>query len=119
MGLPGKCRRKGRGEKMLNEDAISRVQEMETILNGCRAELDALSAAIGRYADLLQEQRKLFRYYGSLEWHADREADEDGELPCNLPRGVLSEDAVYDLITDSIDTADRMQELSEEIRMGL
>ena len=104
---------------MQTEETIARVREMETILNGCRAELDALSAAIGRYADLLQEQRRLFLYYGSAEWHADREADEDGELPCNLPRGVLSEDAVYDLITDSLDTADRMQELSEEIRRQL
>ena len=32
--------------------------------------------------------------------HDDFEADEEGKLPADLKRGVLSEDAVYDLITE-------------------
>ena len=39
-------------------------------------------------------------YYESGLWRTDFEADEAGELPADLKRGVLSEDAVYDLITD-------------------
>ncbi len=39
-------------------------------------------------------------YYGSY-WMKDFEADEAGRLPEDLKRGVLSEDALYDLLTDN------------------
>ena len=37
-------------------------------------------------------------YYTSGEWREDYEADERGELPPDLKRGVLSQDALYDLL---------------------
>ena len=104
---------------MPNEEAIARVREMENLLNECRRETDAFAAALFRYAGLREQRVRLFRYYGSGKWHADREADEAGELPSSLPRGVLTEDAVYDLIADSRDAAVRMLELSAEILKGL
>lgn len=36
--------------------------------------------------------------YESGEWREDYEADERGELPPNMKRGVLSQDALYDLL---------------------
>ena len=44
--------------------------------------------------DLLEE------YYTSGEWRNDYEADEAGLLPSDLKRGVLSQDGVYDLLTE-------------------
>ena len=44
--------------------------------------------------------RKLVAYYDSGEWRSDYQADEDGLLPENLKRGVLSEDGIYDLLAD-------------------
>ena len=44
----------------------------------------------------------------SPQWMKDFEADEAGKLPADLKRGVLSEDAVYDLITDHHALAVRM-----------
>ena len=41
----------------------------------------------------------------------DYEADEAGELPKDLKRGVLSEDAVYDLITENNALRIRMMKL--------
>ncbi|MBQ3516767.1 MAG: DUF4298 domain-containing protein, partial [Lachnospiraceae bacterium] len=38
-------------------------------------------------------------YYGSDIWRKDYEDDESGKLPADLKRGVLSEDAVYHLLT--------------------
>ena len=35
----------------------------------------------------------------SGQWLRDYEADERGELPVGLKRGVLSQDALYDLLT--------------------
>lgn len=42
--------------------------------------------------------RLLEAYYTSGEWLEDYEADERGELPPDLKRGVLSQDALYNLL---------------------
>mgnify|MGYP003292688889 CR=1 FL=1 len=43
---------------------------------------------------------ELTAYYDSPQWLADYEADEQGLLPPDLKRGVLSQDGVYDLLSD-------------------
>lgn len=40
-------------------------------------------------------------YYTSGEWREDYEADERGELPPDLKRGILSQDALYDLLGEA------------------
>ena len=40
-------------------------------------------------------------YYTSGEWREDYEADERGELPPDLKRGVLSQDALYNLLEET------------------
>ena len=42
----------------------------------------------------------LDEYYTSGKWQEDYEADEAGLLPEGLKRGVLSQDGVYDLLTE-------------------
>ena len=44
--------------------------------------------------------RELMDYYFGGQWLADYQADERGELPKNLKRGVLSEDGVWNLIAE-------------------
>lgn len=44
--------------------------------------------------------RKLTDYYEGGKWLADYESDERGELPSDLKRGVLSQDGLYNLLTD-------------------
>ena len=44
--------------------------------------------------------RALNEYLSSGLWLEDYEADERGELPPDLKRGVLSQDALYDLLTE-------------------
>lgn len=64
---------------------------------------DELSAAAfkeGLSEDLQNKMKLLEEYYTSGEWRADYEADEAGEFPPGLKRGVLSQDAVYDLLTE-------------------
>ena len=49
----------------------------------------------------------------------DFEADEQGLLPTGLKRGVLSEDAVWDLLTDNRELLARLLEVAaESIREG-
>ena len=45
--------------------------------------------------EMIQELR---RYQESGLWLMDYEADERGELPAELKRGVLSQDGLYDLL---------------------
>ena len=90
---------------------IERIKEMEEYLNECTKATADLSAQI-ECTDALREQMiKLSAYYGSEEWYEDR----NGDLPEGLSAGVLSEDAVYDLITDLRGAAIKMLELSTDI----
>ena len=47
-----------------------------------------------------EKLRILEAYYTSGAWREDYEADERGELPSDLKRGILSQDALYDLLED-------------------
>jgi hypothetical protein len=42
----------------------------------------------------------LVDYYHSPLWLSDYEADERGELPMDLKRGILSQDGFYDFLTE-------------------
>ena len=90
---------------------LDRISSMETYLDEVTTlttklteQLDAMKAAES-YA------KALFQYYGSEDWHADR----DLTLPEGFKAGVLSEDSVYDAITDLRDAAFDMLELGTDI----
>ena len=79
---------------------IQRITEMEGRLNRIRAWLkDETSESVE------DDARTLDANYRSPLWRSDFEADEAGELPPDLPRGVLSEDAVYIALADYEDRA--------------
>ena len=74
------------------DDRIARITEMEQRLN----RLLAWNAGDRTEVDTIQEDvRLLDEYYKSPLWKEDFEADEAGELPKDLPRGILSEDGIY------------------------
>lgn len=50
--------------------------------------------------DIQGKIKLLNDYYTSREWLHDYELDEQGLLPPGLKRGVLSQDAVYDLLEE-------------------
>lgn len=66
--------------KIMEEDRIERIRQMEAIYDRVRKDL----AILAQY-----EESKL--------WLEDYEADERGEIPRELKRGVLSQDALDDL----------------------
>lgn len=76
---------------MNRDEQIARITHMEQILN--KAE-----EAIRVLLELHPQIEELSAYYGSKDWFADYDADRAGLLPPDLKRGVLSEDAVYDLL---------------------
>lgn len=88
---------------------IERIKKMESYLDEAGAAIAELAEAMDRYEKIQSKYYKLENYYGSTKWIDDFEADEAGKLPEDLKRGVLSEDAVYDLITDHGALMARMQ----------
>lgn len=78
---------------------IDRIEKMEQYLNESEQAVLALSEAMDRYEAAQKGLKKLSDYYGSTLWMKDYEDDEAGKLPKDLHRGVLSEDAVYNLLT--------------------
>lgn len=87
---------------------IERIQEMERCLDLSRQAVDRLEEAFTAYEEVQKEYRKLCDYYGSSRWLEDYEADEAGKIPADLKRGVLSEDEVYNLLTDNHELAVRI-----------
>jgi flagellar biosynthesis chaperone FliJ len=87
---------------------IERIEKMEAYLNESEKAVRELSKALDRYESALASLKKVSDYYGSALWMKDYEADESGKLPSDLKRGVLSEDAVYDLLTEHHELVLRM-----------
>ncbi len=87
---------------------IERITEMERCLDVSRAAVDRLAEAFDAYEAAQKDYARLCKYYESSRWMEDYEADEAGKIPKDLKRGVLSEDAVYDLITDNHELVVRM-----------
>ena len=91
---------------------IDRIRQMEECLDASAAAVEKLGAALKEYEAVQKQYKKLSDYYGSPRWMKDFEDDEAGKLPRDLKRGVLSEDAVYDLITENRELVIRMLKLS-------
>lgn len=82
---------------------------MEERLNRLTAWLENTEYVLaGRFA-AQEDAQALAAYLESPEWRADFEADEAGLFPPELPRGVLSEDGIYNAL-------ERRQELPEALR---
>lgn len=104
---------KGTGRRETDDARIERVRKMEQYLDDAATALRGLETALDGYDAALPGLRKLAAYYDSGEWRRDFEADEAGLLPAGLKRGVLSEVAVYDLLTAHGELLRRIQGLSE------
>ena len=92
-------------------EQIERIRDMESCLDASEKAIRELSEALSAYEEAQLQYRKLSDYYGSGLWRQDFEDDEAGKLPKDLKRGVLSEDAVYDLITEKREVMVRMLKL--------
>ena len=78
---------------------IERIMHMERILDEAEAAVKDLRKAIERCRQMQSAVRELECYYTGPAWKRDYLDDCEGRLPENLKRGVLSEDAVYNLLT--------------------
>lgn len=86
-----------------------RIQLMEEKFDRALRAVAELDAAIDNFKAAVPEIEELIAYYESSLWREDFDADEAGQLPADLKRGVLSQDGIYDLLPDF----QRLKELLE------
>jgi hypothetical protein len=84
------------------EDAIPyRVHEPGGIRMDIIKRIEHMEALYDRALETGEIPSELTDYYIGGQWLSDYMADERGELPPGLKRGVLAEDTVYDLFTQN------------------
>ena len=76
-----------------------RIAYMEALFDKSEGAVKRLESTLEDFAKIENDIAKLKAYYDK-DWRKDFEADEAGKLPKDLKRGVLSEDGLYDLLSD-------------------
>lgn len=91
------------------DEQIERIGQMERRLERVHDVLERLDAVLDEYESVQDDLQALDQYLGSPEWRADCRADEAGRLPSDMPRGVLSEDGIWNVL-------ERHREIGERLR---
>lgn len=94
-----------------------RVALMESYLDEANLAMKNFSDSLERYLNVQSKIHELSEYYSNGEWRQDFEDDEAGKIPHDIKRGVLSEDALYDFLTENDDLLEHAEEIIREIRM--
>jgi hypothetical protein len=94
---------------------IVRICEMERCMDQAAAAVKQMQSALDAFRQAQDSIALLSAYLGSDEWRQDLKADENGLLPSDLKRGVLSEDGIWNLLDDYREMALQMNELSQTI----
>ena len=89
----------------------ARIKKMERSFDKVSKVLSKLDKALDEYDAARDWIGSLTEYLDSGQWRSDYEADERGELPAGLKRGVLSEDGLYDLLTEVRRIDKRLKEM--------
>ena len=97
------------------EQQIERIKLMEKKMDEVTPEIKQFSKSLEKMEKLFDEM-KVLNEYSSGEWKKDYEADEQGKIPKDLKRGILSEDALYNVLGDYNELGKKMIEIGEKIK---
>ena len=90
-------------------EQIERIRCMEQLFDFVSESIMELLTTLDKYDKIQEAIATLSDYYSSNEWKQDYADDEAGLLPKDLKRGVLSEDGIWNLLSD-------WRELEERLR---
>ncbi|CDZ75635.1 Hypothetical protein ING2D1G_1498 [Peptoniphilus sp. ING2-D1G] len=96
-------------------ERIKKIEKMEKILDEHNLRLGRLKKALDEFKQHQKEYSELKDYYLKGEYLRDVESFDKGEFPTDLKCGVLSEDAVFNLIGDNFNMAVEMLEVATAI----
>lgn len=82
------------------EERMERIRRMEQLFDFVWEAIKERPLPLDKYEELKKAIASLSEYYDSEDWRQDYAADEAGLLPKDLKRGVLSEDGIWNLLSD-------------------
>ena len=82
------------------EETIARVRKMEQYFDEILEAMKIDQSILKEDEEIYKKFQVLLTYYENGQWLQDYECDERGELPKDLKKGVLSEDGLYNLLSD-------------------
>lgn len=82
----------------MSDTVIDRIKKMEQYFDMLQSAANTDPISILKNTELKEALKVLTQYYESGLWLQDYELDERGMIPQDLKRGVLSQDAVFDLL---------------------
>lgn len=93
---------------------IERIKSNEDKLDKIKLVVNNLERAINDFETIKPLIKDINKYYGSKEWFNDKENLEKGKIK-NIKSGILSEDAVWNLIEKISELNNTMNKIKEEI----
>ncbi len=88
------------------------ITKLENIMNEHEQKLKELNEVLTYISEHFDEYKQLIEYYYySNQRNQDLQDEEMHLIPDDLPRGVLSEDGVYDFSSEYYDSGIRMIEI--------
>ena len=81
-------------------EQIERIRRMEQLFDLAKEAMEEPMMSLDTYEKAQKAIAVLSEYYGSKDWKQDYADDEAGLLPKDLKRGVLSEDGIWNLLSD-------------------
>ncbi len=86
--------------KNTSSNSLDRVIYMSGLYNQIYQTLESQDNVLEKLNGLDKEVNELEKYYMGPDWIDDFEAERRGEFPTDMDRGILTEDAIYDLLTE-------------------
>lgn len=91
------------------------IDEYTKIYEDHKKLIDSLSKELKKFKDHQKELNKLEKYYYSEQFMRDYDASNKGEISDDIIQGILTEDAIYDLLGDNYYIARELLDLANDI----
>ena len=99
----------------IEQDKIQRIQRMESHLNDYAKTLEETKKAVDQLREHQENYIQLLYYYSSHAYFDDLDLSNQADFPTDLPCGVLSEDAVYDLLDEHFQMGVELLEIATKM----
>ena len=99
----------------IEKEKIERIKRMEGYLNDYAETLEETKKAMDRLKEHQESYIQLRDYYSSQVYFDDLELSNQADFPADLPCGVLSEDAVYDLLDEHFQMGVELLEIATKM----
>lgn len=80
--------------------AISRITKMEKLFDDLKFSFEKSKEEFYKNKNLQRKLKALTNYYENGKWLKDYQLDEENLLPKNLKRGILSQDGIYNFLSE-------------------